>query len=61
MNQKTFSASSIQSLDILVNAFIGRQVVDGRTVIRTVLFMQTFVSGGNFYTTIIYAEVAQSN
>ena len=54
--QKTFSASTIKALDIVVNDFIGRKTLDGRSVDRTVLFQTFMLSGGIFYLSVLYQE-----
>jgi hypothetical protein len=56
VKQKTFLGADEPELDRKVNAFIGRQDVDGRTVFRKVIFTDFAVSGGALCKTIIYEE-----
>lgn len=56
LKHKTFSASSEAELDTAVNAFVGRQTSDSRTISREIKQYNFFVSGGVFYAAIVYDD-----
>lgn len=58
---KTFSASTSNALDNFVNAFIGRQTFDGRSIERKVYFSTAFYTGSLYCVSIVYSEENLSN
>jgi hypothetical protein len=56
----TFSSASTTALDQLVNNYIGRQTIDGRTILREVLFYNSFVIGTTIYATLVVQETNQT-